>query len=85
MGFKWRCPYCNHDTTIVDSNTTNTVNDMLIENSEGYRRIKIQWIVCPNEGCNKIALTVGLKEIVWDGRLIEQDNFIKKMDSVATI
>jgi hypothetical protein len=62
MAFKWTCPYCNHDTTIVDANFQSNSNYFSIENKDGKRILDVQWIVCPNEECNKFVLSAALYE-----------------------
>lgn len=66
MAFKWTCPYCNHDTTIVDSNFQSKSDDLKIQNIDGFKRLTIEWTVCPNKDCNKLSLTVHLIETIWN-------------------
>jgi len=63
MAFRWTCPYCNHDTTIVDANYKKQSNFLVISNSIGQRILDVEWIVCPNEECNKYSLSAGLFEL----------------------
>lgn len=61
--FKWQCPFCNHFTTILDSNYQENLIDHTTENADGARRLKIEFIVCPNPECNKFTLTVNLNKL----------------------
>lgn len=65
----WICPYCNSKTTINPERRKDNTENMTIENSEGYRRLKTEWIVCPNVDCKKISLTASLYLITYN------DNF----------
>lgn len=58
--FKWQCPYCNRHTTIVDENYYSKIISLDIENSDGLRKVKPEFIVCPNGNCNKFTLTLNL-------------------------
>lgn len=66
MAFKWTCPYCNHDTTIGSENFRQNKSDMNIYNKFGYRRLVIEWIVCPNEECQKTTLSTILQTLVFE-------------------
>jgi len=66
MAFKWTCPYCNHDTTIGNENYRNGKSDQTIQNKYGYRRLAIDWIVCPNPDCQQLSLYAELKTLVWE-------------------
>ena len=57
MSFNWDCPHCNMKTTVSDSNFSASNNSMTIDNSEGPRILRSEWIVCPNKECKKITLT----------------------------
>jgi hypothetical protein len=56
MAFNWTCPYCDSKTTINDNNFTYGEKSMTIENAEGSRLLRSEWIVCPNEECKRITL-----------------------------
>jgi hypothetical protein len=66
--FSWRCPYCNHDATIGDSDHDVSHNYFTIENAEGLRALVSIFIVCPNPECKKYALAVSLHELTVAGR-----------------
>ena len=61
MAFKWNCPYCNHDTTIGGDNSRTSYSDQTIFNKNGYKRLEVIWIVCPNPECQETTLTTILK------------------------
>ncbi|ASS48715.1 MAG: hypothetical protein A3D31_06800 [Candidatus Fluviicola riflensis] len=82
MAFKWKCPYCNHDTTINDSNFRSNLSRLQIENKDGYRELHIEWIVCPNQECNKHALTAFLFELEWIPNIWNQGEFIKQWNLI---
>ncbi|MBI3500424.1 MAG: DUF4145 domain-containing protein [Bacteroidetes bacterium] len=69
MTFNWTCPYCDKKTTINRDNFSATENAMTIDNSEGYRLIRNEWIVCPNEECKKITLTAVLHSYKYNNAL----------------
>lgn len=76
MNFEWLCPYCNHHTTIVNSNYFSSQSDLHIENISGKRRLRIEWIVCPNAECKNYILIAALYEFKWDsqtGKYIDGD------------
>ena len=56
MAFNWTCPCSDRDTTITALDRTIAKVDLAIENSEGYRSLTVEFIVCPNLGCKKFTL-----------------------------
>ncbi len=66
MAFNWTCPYCDTKTTINDEACKTSTEVLMIKNSEGYRKLVTDWIVCPNEECKRINLSVLLKEASYD-------------------
>ena len=62
MAFNWTCPYCNTKTTINYDKYSFSENEIKIENAEGYRLIRNEWIICPNEECKRITLNAFLYE-----------------------
>lgn len=77
MAFKWTCPYCNHDTTINESNFSQTISRLHIDNKDGYRELNIEWIVCPNMDCNKHALIAFLFDLKWIPNVWEKGGIIR--------
>lgn len=57
MAFNWTCPYCNTKTTINSDNFKTNEHTMLIDNAEGKRKLRTEWIVCPNNECRRITMT----------------------------
>lgn len=57
MSFFWTCPYCDRDTTITDTYSTNAF-DLRLKNAEGCRRFKTFLIVCPNPKCQRFTLRI---------------------------
>jgi hypothetical protein len=51
MAFNWNCPYCNTKTTITGENFSTSEDQMSIENADGLRLLRNEWIVCPNTSC----------------------------------
>lgn len=65
MAFNWTCPYCQTKTTINRDNFSTGEDEMTIDNADGHRLLRNEWIVCPNEECKKITLDVILYEYFW--------------------
>ena len=68
MAFNWTCPYCDKKTTIGNNDFNVDEQTMTIENADGKRLIRNEWIVCPNEECKKITLTTLLYSCQWSGK-----------------
>lgn len=68
MAFNWTCPHCDRKTTINSDNFRSHENEMMIDNVEGYRLLRDEWIVCPNTDCKKITLRVILHKYAYDSR-----------------
>jgi len=60
MAFAWRCPYCNHDVTITDSNFSTDVHYFDERNKDGFLGISTQVIVCPNKECKEYTISAYL-------------------------
>jgi len=75
--FNWTCPYCNRDTTIVDSNQRSSSTDLHIDNVLGKIRLTNHFIVCPNEECKKVTLFADLCTIEYR---TSHDRYIRKED-----
>lgn len=82
MAFKWTCPYCNHDTTINGENFSSTTSRLQIDNKDGYRELNIEWIVCPNEECNKHALSAFLFDLQWIPNVWKKGEYIKQWNLI---
>jgi len=73
MAFNWTCPYCDSKTTINSENFTSGEKALTIKNSEGYRLLKTEWIVCPNEECKRITLNA----ILYNYKINQLSNWYK--------
>lgn len=58
--FKWRCPYCNYDTTITENDVSMDSVSLNIENKNGSKIAVTKFIVYPNPECNEFSLDVSL-------------------------
>jgi hypothetical protein len=58
----WTCPYCDRDTTLTDTFSTNYFS-LLINNNDGLRAFHTLLIVCPNPHCRKFTLTIQMYEL----------------------
>ena len=56
------CPFCDRDTTLRNGDYSEDSAFLKVDNAEGYRSLKSQFIVCPNPKCRKITLVVTLHE-----------------------
>jgi len=64
--FNWRCPFCNHDSTITNENFHYNYTTLTKKNSEGYQMLAIIFIICPNKDCNKYSLSIKLFKAKFD-------------------
>ncbi len=67
MSFHWTCPYCDRDTTITDSCSTDSF-DLTLKNSEGRRRFTSMLIVCPNPKCQRFTLEISMFSLIFNSR-----------------
>jgi hypothetical protein len=56
MPFTWECPYCNHITTITDSNYHSDVHFFMHGNKDGRLGILTRATICPNIECKEYAI-----------------------------
>jgi len=77
--FNWTCPYCNRDTTIIDSNQKILNTELHIENIHGILRLTNHFVVCPNPKCKQVTLIADLYKIKLD----EQKRNWLKTEEVA--
>lgn len=62
MSFRWRCPYCDHNATIVDTNYATNRFEFGNGNKYGYQALKAYVTVCPNPECGEYALDLSLHD-----------------------
>lgn len=74
MAFNWTCPYCGRATTINSNNFHASEDELTIKNSEGFRILRNEWIVCPNEECKRITLI----SILYTSNKNIYDNWVKE-------
>ena len=58
--FSWSCPYCNRDTTITDSNYSDSTHFFDIGNKEGGLGLRTVVVSCPNEKCREYVINGSL-------------------------
>lgn len=59
-GFLWTCPYCNRDTTIIDSNYSSGHHRFEHNNKDGDLWLETKVIVCPNKDCKEYSISASL-------------------------
>lgn len=69
--FSWKCPYCNCNTTIVDSQYQEEYQNIYIRNRHTGLRLHHLFILCPNEDCQKFTL----KATLHQGEALEDGAF----------
>lgn len=60
--FSWTCPFCNRPVTITSEDVCLGTVRLINENTDGYRFLDCEFIVCPNPECKKFTLRAEL----WD-------------------
>jgi len=63
--FNWSCPYCNRDSTITDSNFSESVHRYNQDNKDGESAIITTVITCPNENCKEYTIKGTLQSYYW--------------------
>lgn len=59
--FSWICPYCHHDTTVVDRNYSNDFHFYSNpEMKDNYIGLKTEIIACPNSECGEYSIRASL-------------------------
>lgn len=64
--FNWTCPFCNRNTTIVDSNYSSKEHVITTENKQGMCVAITEFIVCPNPDCLELSMAATLHK--WEKR-----------------
>lgn len=59
----WKCPFCNHHSTLTSSNIDQTNFDFFSNNKHGHHRLFVVASVCPNPNCGEFTLKAELKAI----------------------
>lgn len=67
MNFKWCCPFCNHNATIVDSNYATNRFDFDKGNKYKWQVLNSVVVVCPNPDCGEYTLSLSLHDRVAVG------------------
>jgi hypothetical protein len=76
--FKWECPHCNHKTTIINSNYSESNFGLSIANADGGKVLSSYFIVCPNNECNKFTLGSILYDSSYEFRNGRWNHFDQK-------
>ena len=76
--FSWKCPFCNHDTTITTDYEVHELVSLTSDNVDGPRVLYSQFVVCPNKTCKKFSLTVSLYERYLSGGGWRPGKLLKK-------
>ena len=64
MSFRWRCPYCDHNATILDANYGTNRFEFHKGSKHGYQALKTYVTVCPNPECGEYTLELSLHDHV---------------------
>lgn len=78
MAFNWSCPHCDTKTTINKDDYSTDDSMLRIENADGTKYLRVEWIVCPNTSCKKITLYALLHEYNFIPNIWQKGEFIKK-------
>jgi hypothetical protein len=75
MAQRWRCPFCNHDAVLTDSNRSTGRHEFNHGSKYGYQAVQTHAFVCPNPECKEYALTVTLHDhrVVSPGGYVDLD------------
>lgn len=65
--FSWSCPYCNRDTTIIDSNFSRSTHFFDNGNKQGDLCILTQVVTCPNDKCREYTINGYLYKAAYSG------------------
>lgn len=79
--FQWKCPFCNHYTTITEYDLIQEEITLTIDNKHGGKKLEVLFIVCPNPKCREFSLYALLHNAYWDngwrkGKLIKKWSLI---------
>lgn len=54
--FSWRCPFCNQNATITESNRSAGTHFFEKGNKDGFLGIRTRVVTCPNEQCREYCI-----------------------------
>jgi hypothetical protein len=60
--FSWTCPFCNRPTTVSDHDTQTFDSTLYLDNADGRKVVFGRYIVCPNDECKRLSLSISLYE-----------------------
>lgn len=63
--FNWRCPFCNHNSTVTDDRLSVTTHYFDKGNKYGPLGLQSLAVVCANEDCKEVTLTAILMDATW--------------------
>lgn len=78
MSFRWHCPFCNHNATIVDSNYKEHRVEFNNGSKYNWQALKSYVVVCPNPECGEYIMRVSLHDHVELGHNSYKDLSAKK-------
>lgn len=78
MARKWTCPYCNRPTTINSNDYARSESILNIKNVEGPKYLQIDWVVCPNDECERTSLEASLFNRIKIENFWNIGSFIRK-------
>jgi hypothetical protein len=58
--FGWKCPYCNHFTTITKENCRKQVNEGFSKSKDEKHYFISTFILCPNPSCGQVSILASL-------------------------
>lgn len=61
-GESWQCPHCHHHATLSEDDISEDNVEQLQEAVDGYHKLYVQFIVCPNAKCKEITLRCELTD-----------------------
>jgi len=62
MSFRWRCPYCDHNATIVNANYNTNRFEFNNGNKCEWQVLRYYITVCPNPECGEYTLELSLHD-----------------------
>jgi len=68
MPFSWTCPYCEHDATVTQENSSSFFNHFDDHNKDGDLGIATAAVVCPNPDCREYVISAKLYKAVHNGQ-----------------